>query len=293
MTAWHSRVPSLAVLRVRGGKARDFLQGQLSCDMREITPARGGLGLHCNPAGRVIADLLIVQHGAEEYFLVTQRGLIDALRDTLARYAVFSRTNVEADLAWHVFGRQHTPENESELLRVQRLGESTLACIYPQAGLSLVITTECDLPAELKVGSDERPENHWLLQEWRSGIVHVLPPHSGQHTPQSLNYDLTGHINFGKGCYTGQEVIARLHYRGKAKKRLTLWRTEGRQAVTSSLSNSQGDLLANTYTSLEDGTDTWIWALTGPDSASAELRTTAGQPLEPISVAFANQSTGS
>jgi folate-binding protein YgfZ len=292
MTAWHSRLPSLAILSVRGSKAGDFLQGQLSCDMRDINPARAGLGLHCNPSGRVIADLLVVQSDAEEYFLVTQRSQIDALRDTLARYAVFSRTQLEVALEWQLFGVQRAAQSDAEPLCVQRLDESSLECSYPHANTRLLITTEQDLPAELKAHSEERPESHWLALEWRSGIVHVVPPHSGQHTPQSLNYDQTGHVNFGKGCYTGQEVVARLHYRGKAKKRLALWRSAGPCTTGNTLFSRDGAPVAEIYASLPDSDSTWLWALISSDLNGEALRTAEGQTLEPIPLPFANQSIG-
>ena len=65
-------------------------------------------------------------------------------------------------------------------------------------------------------------ETIWQAEQIASGIARIEAGTTGEYVPQSLNYDLTGHISFTKGCYTGQEVVARLHYRGKSKRRLYL-----------------------------------------------------------------------
>src|SRR5690606_37340504 len=66
----------------------------------------------------------------------------------------------------------------------------------------------------------ELPAQAWQLAEIRDGIVHINPEQSEIYTPQLLNYDTNGIIDFKKGCYTGQEVVARMHYRAEAKRRL-------------------------------------------------------------------------
>src|SRR5690606_31052541 len=61
---------------------------------------------------------------------------------------------------------------------------------------------------------------HWQLADIQAGAIHITPALQEQHTPQVLNYDLHGLVDFRKGCYTGQEIVARMHYRGTAKRRL-------------------------------------------------------------------------
>ena len=75
---------------------------------------------------------------------------------------------------------------------------------------------------EWQLHRDEASLNDWKREDITEGILHVNLPMSEEYTPQLLNYDLSGVIDFSKGCYTGQEIIARMHYRGNAKKRLFL-----------------------------------------------------------------------
>ncbi len=64
--------------------------------------------------------------------------------------------------------------------------------------------------------------DRWELEDIRAGIAHITPPHCALHLPEALNYDINGVVSFTKGCYTGQEVVARMQYLGKLKRRMYL-----------------------------------------------------------------------
>ena len=90
-----------------------------------------------------------------------------------------------------------------------------------------------DLPVHLAQHLAAADENQWRALQVASGVARIESPTVGEFIPQMLNYDSTGHISFNKGCYTGQEVVARLHYRGQSKRRLYLARMAGAAAADS------------------------------------------------------------
>ena len=101
--------------------------------------------------------------------------------------------------------------------------DNLLACQADDGGEAFEIAVKgAALPtvlAGLSATAQPQPEVHWQQNELRRGIVRTTADLSGKHVPQVLNYDLAGLLNFRKGCYIGQEVVARLHYRGKSKRR--------------------------------------------------------------------------
>lgn len=223
-------------LRVCGDDAIAFLQGQLSCNMDLLTADQSLPGAICNLKGRVIADFRVVLHG-EDCLLQTQAGMAEVIRTTLAKYAVFSKVKLSildaselqvvgliakdaASLLTEKFTRcpaednQVTQTSTVSLINVSAAsGRFELWFHQDQAKQEFVQNTELDLHQGLDL---------WEREELLAGVLHVTAPLSEKYTPQLLNYDISGLIDFKKGCYTGQEVVARMFYRGEAKKRLFL-----------------------------------------------------------------------
>lgn len=217
-----------SLLSASGPDARRFLQGQLSCNLDELTGQRSLPGAYCNLKGRVIADFLVIERG-EQLLLRCEPGMAEVLRERLAKYAVFfkvelnevsaqwERAGVIGDTAVERFAGAigiDVPQSNWATLRHENL--TTVRIPGPRPRLELLFPADAELPAHKVTGN----ESDWRLEDIRAGIVHVTAERSEQYTPQVLNYDLDGTINFRKGCYTGQEVVARMHYRGKASKRL-------------------------------------------------------------------------
>lgn len=217
-----------SILSASGPDARRFLQGQLSCNLDELTGQRSLPGAYCNLKGRVIADFLLIDRG-DQLVLRCEPGMAEVLRERLAKYAVFFKVELsEASAQWQRAGvigdaaverfanaiGSDAPLSDWATVRHEDLIAVRLP--GPRPRLELLSPTDADLPAHEMAGD----EHDWRLEDIRAGIVHVTAQRSEQYTPQVLNYDLDGTINFRKGCYTGQEVVARMHYRGKASKRL-------------------------------------------------------------------------
>ena len=184
-------LPELGVLLVAGPDARHFLQGQLSNDL-DLLDTHAGLraGLH-TPQGRVLAILQLFPSG-EDVLAVTARELIAPVATHLRRYLLRAKARVEEACESHrVFG------------------------LTGAGGRQLLVLPKDMPPPEGPTGE----ARDWLAAEIAAGLPQVTAATSGQFVAQMLNLDHVEGISFTKGCYTGQEIIARAHYRGRVKRR--------------------------------------------------------------------------
>jgi len=168
-------------LLISGDDAERFLQGQLTCDVSSLAD-KSALGAYCNLKGRMIA-LFYIQKYQDVFRLFMPQSIIQTIEATLKRYVLRSKVIIEKSSAHVIVTNQNF-----ELLD--------------------------DLPDSLQ------PENAWLALQIQSGIGFLNHNTIGLFLPQELNIDTLGGVSFTKGCFLGQEVIARLHYRGQLKKTL-------------------------------------------------------------------------
>ena len=222
-------------VRVSGADTIKFLQGQLSCNMELLSPQRSLTGALCNLKGRVIADFRVLLHN-DACLLQTSPGMAEKIVTTLAKYAVFSKVEL-AVLEPGPLCLGCSGEDTADTL-VAKLGSVPAEDHLVVTGGSISIvkipglverfelycweaTDVADGLADLDFALNADPLL-WLYEDLKVGVLHLQSAQSEAYTPQLLNYDLSGVIDFKKGCYTGQEVVARMYYRGSAKKRMFL-----------------------------------------------------------------------
>jgi folate-binding protein YgfZ len=202
----------LGVLAFRGTDAARFLQGQLSADVEKLSVGASTLaGLH-NPQGRVVAILALLRTASDEVLAVLPRQLCAAIEQRLRKYILRAKVTIE-DL--------------KDSLRVVGSWTDSSTADIPKLrwGDRWLLLVAADRNAEL-TGKLASPEE-WKRADIAAGLPQVYPATSEAFVAQMLNLDLLGGIAFDKGCYTGQEVIARAHYRGRVKRRLQRWRGTG------------------------------------------------------------------
>jgi len=236
---------------VTGPDAKAFLQGQVTCDVEKLSKNNALAGAICNLKGRVIADFLLVLDG-EDCVLRTQSGMAVIIKNTLAKYAIFSKVELSTETRFTKILGVMTDEDEAFLTKnIEKVPECSLSC-HISAQAILVRIPGKDKRLEVWVHDEKRfedwgidhdfdAEESWNNKDILQGFVHISPQLSEEHTPQALNYDLSGIIDFSKGCYTGQEIIARMHYRGSAKKRLSLLLSKSLIEQDSEVIQRQGD----------------------------------------------------
>ena len=236
---------------VTGPDAKAFLQGQVTCDVEKLSKNNALAGAICNLKGRVIADFLLVLDG-EDCVLRTQSGMAVIIKNTLAKYAIFSKVELSTETRFTKILGVMTDEDEAFLTKnIEKVPECSLSC-HISAQAILVRIPGKDKRLEVWVHDEKRfedwgidhdfdAEESWNNKDILQGFIHISPQLSEEHTPQALNYDLSGIIDFSKGCYTGQEIIARMHYRGSAKKRLSLLLSKSLIEQDSEVIQRQGD----------------------------------------------------
>lgn len=228
----------LGALRIAGSDAVRFLQGQLSSDLGRVSAERSALaGLH-NPQGRTIALLRIVQLAPNDLLALVPRELTATVAARLSKYVLRARVKViDESQSWTVKGLVASGIVDAALLGAlpttagaqQRRGESLLLCVDEQPRRWLVITPAGAAAAGLDGLPVSTPASRdtWRQLDIIAGLPQVYAATTEGFVAQMLNLDVIGAIAFDKGCYTGQEVIARAHYRGKVKRRLQRFRSRG------------------------------------------------------------------
>jgi folate-binding protein YgfZ len=221
-------VTHLALLKVVGKDATQFLQGQLTCHVNELTGKNSFFSALCNAKGRVISTLLIVKQG-DGYIVILPAELVEKVTNKLKMYILRSDVHITdmsdefclmgltTDDASLLPERPETVFTVSE--SVIKLPSSTTDHRYL---LLHTIDTMCALCSELI--KDDRAvfvnSSTWLYHDISAGLPWLTDESSEEYIPQMLNIDKLGGVSFTKGCYTGQEVVARTHYLGKAKREL-------------------------------------------------------------------------
>jgi len=210
-------LPHLGVIAARGPEAAHFLHNQLTHDFLLLDQQHARLAAFCNAKGRMQASMLGWKISDEEVLLVLH---LDLLPQTLKRLSMFVlRAKVkmsDATAEWTVQGRL-APDTETSLpWQLNHDNAVWSVQLYPTAGTSrrLILTPANTQTQEAGLSLDD-----WLLSEVLSGVGDVQAATFEAFVPQMLNYESVDGVNFKKGCYPGQEVVARSQFRGTLKRR--------------------------------------------------------------------------
>jgi tRNA-modifying protein YgfZ len=222
------------LLAIEGSDACRFLQGQLTCNVEKVSETVSVCGACCNLKGRVIADFRLYLID-DVYYLRTTAGMGAVLMNTLQRYIVFSKARiaqVTENFLCYGWNSAVSPADSLPAGFIRNVPQGMNASKVSGAAVMISLDDkqeryELIVPMDNAGGlSSQASGNHghaaWHLADVRQGVAHIRPGQQELWTPEELNFDLRGLVDFRKGCYTGQEVIARMHYRGKARKRLYL-----------------------------------------------------------------------
>ena len=216
------------VLAVRGVDASKFLQGQLTCNMDYLSDAKATLGARCTQKGRMQSSFRILLEG-DGVVLAMASELVEAQLLDLKKYAVFSKSKLtDESAAWVRFGLNHADAALASLGldlaqdtdAVARANDLVAIRVSPaRAELWVRADQAADVQARLAAQLPQGELNDWLLGQIRAGIGQVFAQTREEFIPQMINLQAVGGVSFKKGCYTGQEIVARMQYLGKLKRR--------------------------------------------------------------------------
>ncbi len=223
------RLSHEGLMAVRGPDASKFLQGQVTCNLNYLSADTSSLGARCTPKGRMLSSFRIVQQG-DGYLLAMASELLDGQLADLQKYAAFSKSKLSDESnQWLRFGLQGGDSVLTSLgLNLPTTADSVvhaadiLAVRLSDGRSELWVSAAQAEPvnAALNAQLREAPLNDWLLAQVRAGIGQVFAATREQLIPQMINLQALGGVSFKKGCYTGQEIVARMQYLGKLKRRL-------------------------------------------------------------------------
>jgi folate-binding protein YgfZ len=220
-------------LRVSGEDAQSFLQNLLSNDIREVSATQSQFSSFNSAKGRMLANFLISRE-SDDYLLQLPASLTEAMRKKLSMYVMRAKvkiTDISNELiilglsgnsAPHILQAQGWALPESVL----GLSQNQTACIikYSDSRYQINLHPEQAEALWMSLHALATPVGSasWDWFNIRAGLPVILPATQEQFVPQMANFDLIGGINFKKGCYPGQEIVARMHYLGKLKRRMYL-----------------------------------------------------------------------
>ncbi len=230
-TSWNL-LNDWSLVAIEGAQARNFLQGQVTCDLVDMPANLTRLGAHCNPKGRVLFSFRALLEHDQRLLLRLPSSMLETAQTTLGKYLAFFKAEQQS-LAESVRLRGMAGPEARSLLTQHLAAPAEEPGCWVACGSQKILTLdeerfECWLPPEQAQHLDSlfdayrNPDgdNLWRLLDIRAGLGEVLPHTCEAFVPQTLNYQLLDGVSFRKGCYTGQEVVARLHYRGKLKRHM-------------------------------------------------------------------------
>jgi folate-binding protein YgfZ len=223
------------VIRVEGADAASFLQGQLTQDVLLLTQAQARLAAFCSAKGRMQASFYVFKRSPSEILLLCRQ---DILAPTLKRLSMFvmrakvKMTDVSVDYMLYGLAGEAAVKTEAGSLAVWAkadLGPVSVMGLYPADGVARALWL-APLATPVPLGVSLSAQD-WDWSEVRSGIAMITSPIVEAFVPQMLNYESVGGVNFKKGCYPGQEVVARSQFRGTLKRRAYLAHAAAPMAV--------------------------------------------------------------
>jgi len=203
-----ARLSRYGLLSVSGDDARAFLHAQLTNDIEHLAPERAALAGWCSAKGRLLATFLVIP-APQRYLLQLARDLAAPVAKRLAMFVLRSKVKIaDESEAWAQYGVWDVDWEKPE---VSWDGDA----VTVRAGEGRFLQIGRGLAAESTAS-----ESQWTLQEVRAGRPLITAATQDRFVPQMVNLDTLGGISFQKGCYPGQEIVARAHYRGQVKRRM-------------------------------------------------------------------------
>ena len=217
-----------------GEDTQTFLQGQLTNDVRQVSPNRAQYSSYCTPKGRMLANFLLWQNGGGDYLMQLPAELQANTQKRLGMFVLRSKVKVrDAGGEWVRIGlagsgaeallQKHFPTLPNEPMGVANSDTmSVLRLSAERFQINLQPEQAAALWDILKMDSTPVGASVWQWLEIRAGIPTITAATQEHFVPQMVNYERIGGVNFKKGCYPGQEIVARTQYLGKLKRHMYL-----------------------------------------------------------------------
>lgn len=220
---------SFGCLKISGPDVKNFMQNQVTCDINKTSESQLSLTAYCNDKGRISASGYIFMKEDAFYFL-TPKSLIANTQQKFKQYGIFSNIATEYLSEIDIIACIGEPKGikvPSENNLILNVSENVhVACINKQSQQYIIFgEREFITPVQEKLAKTRGINLSLDLYQWEqanidTGIIHIYPETLDKLTPHMANYHLNNAVCFNKGCFLGQEVIARTQHRGRSKRKL-------------------------------------------------------------------------
>lgn len=210
------------ILKFNGSDTAKFLQGQLSCDINELTINKALPGVYCTPQGRIRASFIIIKIADDSYLMLLPKSQISFLLEVMAPYIAFFQSSMEdVSETWTTFGLTKTDNSDviseltNETWRLNIIDDVIFLKLPGKISRWHCLSSK---PLNEEWSKQQSATQiDWFIEDLKSGMVWITDKNRDLFLPHDLSMPTLGAINFEKGCYTGQEIVARMEYRGKPK----------------------------------------------------------------------------
>ena len=215
-------LPELGIIRAAGEDAASFLQGQLTQDVVLLKPGQSHLAALCNPKGRMLASFIVVKRASDEILLICSQDLLASTLRRLTMFVMRAKAKLsDATSEFSIWGLM----GDAVISEAGAVEGALVCALAPADGVSRALWVA---PIDASAPSSPLLDSTlWHWAEARSGVAMVTKPVAEAFVPQMLNYESVGGVSFKKGCYPGQEVVARSQFRGAIKRRAFVAQVSG------------------------------------------------------------------
>ncbi len=232
-------------IKLSGPDSEKFLQGQVTCDLTQLDTQSSLNGAHLTPKGRIIFLFSITRDSQGALLLETNPSVIELAMASFKKYSVFFKTEITEVTDQFVSVLVSGPNADTIINKI----DADTSRLIDIDTYSLSIRAERTQACLSKVSGELIPagQGYSDLLRIRSGTADVTAESSDSFIVQMINLDAQNYISFKKGCYTGQEIVARAHYRGTVKRRMYILNlaTSTLPAIGEGLINSDGKVIGN------------------------------------------------
>ena len=228
------RLHDWGLIRAAGDDARNFLHGQLTQDMLDIGPQGARLAGYCSAKGRLLASFIVWQRSPTELLLACSADLLPAVLKKLSMFVLRAKCKLsDATAELPLFGlageaAARALGNDAPAAAWSRSvhGNADIVRLPDAAGMPRFLWAAAEAPPLPPLAGEL-----WRWLEVQSAVPRIVAATAERFVPQMVNLELVGGVNFQKGCYPGQEVVARSQYRGTLKRRACLFDSSGEAVV--------------------------------------------------------------
>ena len=228
-----------SVIDVSGPDAEAFLDSQLTSDVKNIKIKSLTRSGYCNPKGRLIATPYVIRN-ADSFNLLLPNDLVDEFISRISRFILRAKVSINENDALAIVGViaqagaeisiRELDELDNEILEINSR-QGFILCPFDSLESFWVKTTQSYLPSKCE---------HWEVENIRNGIVNIGDATKEQFLPQMINLEKHKGVSFTKGCYPGQEIVARTKYLGSVKRKLCYFRSDSSIGQGAPILTSEG-----------------------------------------------------